>query len=104
LRSDAGREVDRDALERELEAGVEDRRAHALARLAHGAVAQADDGEVRQSGAHVDLHGDAPRLEAVDGEGGDAGEHVRHARPWGVTVEPRVCTESAQPDARSGVM
>ena len=47
LRSVRGREVDGDALERELEAGVEDRRAHALARLAHGAVAEADDGERR---------------------------------------------------------
>ena len=43
------REVDGDALERELEARVEDRRAHALARLAHRAVAQADDREARQA-------------------------------------------------------
>ena len=77
LRSDAGARLTVSALERELEARVEDRRAHALARLAHGAVGEADDREVRQAGAHVDLDGDAARLEAVDGEGGDAGEHGR---------------------------
>ena len=89
------RQVDGQTLEGELEAGVEDRRAHALACLPHRAVAQADDGEGRQSGAHVDLHGDAPRLETIDGEGGDASEHGRHARPRGVTVEPLICTEIA---------
>ena len=90
------REVDRDALERELEARVEDRRPHALARLAHGAVGQADDREVGQARAHVDLDRDAPRIESVDGEGGDAGEHGGHARPRAVTVEGVDCNESAQ--------
>ena len=33
-----------------------------------------------QAGAHVDLDRDAPRVESVDGEGGDAGEHGGHAR------------------------
>ena len=70
-----GREVDRDAALRELEARVQDRRLHALARLAHGAVAEPDDREGGQAGAQVDLDGDAPRVEAVDREGGDAGEH-----------------------------
>ena len=45
LRQVRGREVDRDAPVRELEAGVADRGVHALARLAHGGVAAADDGE-----------------------------------------------------------
>ena len=48
----------------------------ALARLAHGAVAEADDREVRQAGAEVDLDGDLPRVEPRDGEGGDVGEHA----------------------------
>ena len=104
LRIDAGARFDRDALEGELEARVEDRRPHALARLAHGAVGQADDREVGQARAHVDLDRDAPRIESVDGEGGDAGEHVGHARPRPVTVEGVNGNESAQGDARSGVM
>ena len=75
LRRYAGREVDRDAALREREAGVEDRAADALARLAHRAVAEADDRERRQALADVDLDGDAPRFDAVDGERGDLGEH-----------------------------
>ena len=76
LREVRGREVDRDAPVRELEAGVADRGVHALARLTHGGVAAADDGEPREAGAQIDLDGDPPRGEAVDGEGGEAGEHV----------------------------
>jgi hypothetical protein len=49
---------------------------HALARLAHGGIAAADDGEAREAGAEIDLDGDPPRGETVDGEGGEAGEHV----------------------------
>ena len=96
-----GREVHRDALERELEARVEDRRPHALARLAHRPVAEAHDREVGQARADVDLDGDPPRLEAVDRERGDAGEHGRHARPRPATVEDVVCDDIAQDDARS---
>jgi len=62
---------------RELEAGVEDRAADPLARLAHGAIGEADDREVRQAGADIDLDGDVSRLEAVDREGADASEHGR---------------------------
>jgi hypothetical protein len=71
------REVDRHTSLRELEAGVEDRRADALARLAHRPVGEADDREVGQARADVDLDGHAPRFEAVDREGADAGEHGR---------------------------
>jgi hypothetical protein len=70
-----GREVRGDALLRELEAGVLDRRADALARLADRLVAEPDDREGRQALAQVDLDGHPPRLDAVDREGGDAGEH-----------------------------
>src|SRR5919199_1370441 len=54
-----GREVDGQPLGRELEPGVEDGRAHALARLPHGAVPEADDGEARQARAQGDLDRDA---------------------------------------------
>ena len=83
------REVDGDPLARELEARVEDRRPDPLAGLAHGAVGESDDGEARQARADVDLDGDLARVEAVDGEGGDAGEHGRPRWPARVTVEAR---------------
>ena len=47
------RKVHGDALLRELHARVRERRTHALARLAHRAVGQPDDGERRQPAAHV---------------------------------------------------
>ena len=47
LRQVGGREVDRDPLQREVEAGVDQRRPHPLARLAHRGVGQADDRERR---------------------------------------------------------
>ena len=53
-----GREVDRDAPLRELEAGVDECGLHALARLSYGRVAAADDRERGQAAAQVDLHGD----------------------------------------------
>ena len=88
-----GREVDGDAPARELEARVADRRVHALARLAHGGVAEADDREAREAGAQVDLDGDAPRVEAVDGEGGDAGEHGPDPRAPRVARDTSFCDE-----------
>ena len=70
-------QVGRDAPRRELEAGVEDRRVDALARLAHGRVAQPHDREGGQAGAHVDLHRDRTRVEPVQREGAHAREHRR---------------------------
>jgi hypothetical protein len=98
-----GGEVHRHALEREREPRVQDRRADTLARLAHRPVGEADDGEVREAGADVDLDSDAARLEAVDRERGDAGEHARHARERPVTAKPRICNESAQSLRSRGV-
>ena len=72
-----GREVDGDALLRKAELRVEQRRPHALARLAHGAVRQADERERRQAAADVDLDGDLVAADALQGEGGDGGEHGR---------------------------
>ena len=56
-----GREVDGDALLRELVARVRDRRPHALARLADRLVRQPDDREGRQAAADVGLDPHAPR-------------------------------------------
>ena len=53
-----GREVHRDALLREVEPGVQQRRADPLARLADGAVRQPDERERREPAADVDLDGD----------------------------------------------
>ena len=50
-------------------------------------------------GADVDLDGDAAGLEAVDGEGGDAGEHGRHAAASGVTDQPPLCAPVRRPRA-----
>ena len=74
-------EVGGDALVGELEPGVLDRGAHALARLAHGGVAEADDGERRQPGTDVDLDPHLARIDPVDGERGGAAEHAGDATP-----------------------
>ena len=52
-----------------LEAGVDERRAHPLARLAHRRVGQADERERRQAAADVDLDVDLARLDAEQREG-----------------------------------
>src|SRR6476469_597254 len=72
--------------------------AHAMARSTPGTALRIE------ARAHVDLDRDAPRVEAVDGEGGDAGEHAGHATRGPVTVEGVNGTESAQGHPRSGVM
>ena len=60
---------------RKLEPGILYRRADPLTRLAHRRIAQSHDRERRQTGADVDLDGDAAWLDAVDREGGDTGQH-----------------------------
>ena len=62
-------------LERELESRVLQRGAHTLARLAHRRIGQPDDGEHGEASPRVDLDGDLPALDSLDGEGGDTGEH-----------------------------
>ena len=57
-------------------AGVEQRRTHALARLAHGGVREAHDREHGQPAAEVYLDGDLAAVDALEGEGGDACEHT----------------------------
>jgi hypothetical protein len=50
-----GREVDRDAVGRELEARVSNGGPHAIAALANGRVGQTDHGEVGEAERYVDL-------------------------------------------------
>ena len=52
------REVGDDPAQRELEAAVDQRRPHPLARLPHRGVGEADDGEGRQAAVDVDLDPD----------------------------------------------
>ena len=51
------REIDRDAMGRKVEAGVPDRRPHAIAALAHAGVGEADHREERQAEGDVDFDG-----------------------------------------------
>ena len=86
-----GREVGRDpaaAGTRSRSSGA--RRARARATRAPRR-READDRERGQARAHVDLDADAARLEAVDGEGGDAGEHADDARRRSCATGPRAC-------------
>ena len=92
------REVDRDAAQRELVAGVHQRGAHPLAGLAHGLVREADDGEGGQPLPDVGLHPDPPSLDAVDREGHDPGEHQAHApgaAPSGARAGPAAGSTAA---------
>ncbi len=95
LRQVRGREVDGDATAREVEAGVAHRGVHALARLAYGGVAAADDREAGKTGPQVDLDGDAPRGEAVDGERGEASEHELDGGAAARCAGRWICDESA---------
>ena len=65
----SGREVCRYAPRGKLKAGVEDRRAHALARLADCGIGEAHDREAGQPRTDVDLHGDVSGLQPLDREG-----------------------------------
>ncbi len=71
----AGREVRGDAVLGEVVPGVEDRGAHAVARLAHRGVGKADDRERGQPRADVHLDGHRPRVELFDRERARSGEH-----------------------------
>ena len=55
--------------------GVAQRRADAVARLAHGAVGQSDGRRLRQARGDVDLDVDDERLDAAERAGADAREH-----------------------------
>lgn len=76
------RQVHRDATQRELEAGIADRGAHALARLLHGCVRQTHHDEVRQAVRDVDLDGHEGGLESPERAGGDARDGARGRWPF----------------------
>src|SRR5579871_6401287 len=84
-----GAEVHGHAAGRIVEARVAQRRADAVARLAHRAVWEADGRGLRQPGRHVDLDIDDERVDAAQRPGADAGEHrsglpgrVRSGNRW----------------------
>ncbi len=90
------REIGRDAPGGELEPAVEDRRAHAIARLADGLADHPDDAEGRQAGPDVDLDPHGPGVDSVDGECGDSTEHDRHATEAKCDSGHALCNNSAQ--------
>jgi hypothetical protein len=67
-----GREIDGDAARRQREPGGDQRRAHPFVRLGNRFVGQADDGEGRHAGRHLDLDVDRARLDAFERNRGDA--------------------------------
>jgi hypothetical protein len=74
-------EVHRDPTERELEAGIADRGAHALARFLHRGVGQTHHDEGRQAVRDVDLDRDERGLEAPQRARGDARDGARGRWP-----------------------
>ena len=62
---------------RKLDARVRQRRAHALARLAHGPVGQPDHGERRQPLTDIHLDRDRHALHSLQGECQHAREQCR---------------------------
>ncbi len=70
-----GGEIDGDAPRRQRQAGGDQRRAHALFRLRHRLVGQADDVEGRQAGRDLHLHVDGAGLDALEGDRRDALDH-----------------------------
>ena len=66
LRQVGGREIDGDAPGRQRQARCDQRRAHALARLGHGLVGEADDVEGRQPRRHLHLDIDRAGFDALE--------------------------------------
>jgi hypothetical protein len=75
LRQIRGREIDGEALRRQREPDGVQRAAHPLAALRHGLVGEADNGEMGQAGADLDLDVDGAGLDAFEGDRGDPREH-----------------------------
>jgi len=80
LRQVGRREVDGETPVREVEAGVQQRCAHAIAALAHFGFGKTDDVEGRQSDADVDFDADRGRIEADEGATVDDGERHGDSR------------------------
>ena len=68
-------EIHRDALGGQCQSGGDQRAADPLARFRHRLVGQTDDGEDHGARDDLDLHVHRPRLDALEGHGGDAGDH-----------------------------
>jgi hypothetical protein len=71
------RQVDGEALHRELELRVEQRRSDPFPRLPDRAVREPDEREGGQASPNIDLDGDLDAANAFEGEGEHAGEHAQ---------------------------
>jgi hypothetical protein len=98
LRQLGGREIHRDAARRKFEVRMVERCAHAVARLAHLGVGQANDMERRQPRAEVHLHGHLGRVDA----GKRAARHRsnRHEATQRLRALPRLLARFQIGDAR----
>jgi hypothetical protein len=80
-----GGETHRNPVRRVVESGVANRQAHALAALADRGVGQADHDELRQPERDIHFHVHWAGVDAEDGGGSQAGEHVRRrCKPRGM--------------------
>ena len=86
-----GRQARGDPLERELEAAVDDRGPHPLARLPHRRVRQPDERERGQAAVDVDLDVDRQRVDALEGHGPGAGKHRQNVGADGSRVAHTKC-------------
>ena len=77
LRAIRGREIARDALERERESRAGERGGHPLSAFLYGALRQTDRGERRQPVGEVNLHLDGVGVDPDDGCGSEMGQHER---------------------------
>ena len=68
------RQVDRDAACWDVEAGILQRRAHAVFRFAHFGIGQADDGDARKAVGQVDFDVDGGRFHAGQGAASQDGQ------------------------------
>ncbi len=97
FRQVGGSEVDRDALRRQCEAGGDQRRTHPLARFAHGLIGQADHHEGDVAGRDLNLHVDGARLDALEGDGGYACDHI-----FRCPAQPSLAVERERNKDRTG--
>jgi hypothetical protein len=101
LRTCAGARFHRQPLLRELEPGVEQRRPHTLARLPDRPVREPHEHERGQAPPDVHLNGDLLRVNAIECEGGDRGEHpVEVHAPSATRGRANATTPSHVPSGR----
>src|SRR6266545_99394 len=85
-----GREVDGDPIHGKLEPRVADRRAHAIAALAHGGVGETHGGKGRQARRHIDLDEDVVGLDAEHGDQTHARQHGSSVRTFDHSVNDSI--------------